>query len=53
MIGMNSGILTGTSWIDTAVTNGTTYTYEVKSVDASGVESTTSSNTFVVSIPAS
>ena len=49
---VDSSLVTQTSYVDTSVVMGTTYTYEVKSVDASGVEST-SSNVFEVTIPAS
>jgi hypothetical protein len=38
------------TYVDHNVTSGTSYSYEVKSVDASGVEST-ASNQFTVTIP--
>ena len=47
---MNSTSNTETSWVDSAVAGGTTYDYEVKSVDSSGTEST-SSNEFSVVVP--
>jgi fibronectin type 3 domain-containing protein len=47
---MNSTLLTQTSYVDGTVTSGTTYDYEVKSVDSSGVESSPS-NIITVNIP--
>ncbi len=39
---LHAGLLTGTSFVDTAVTNGTTYFYVVTAVDTEGLESTSS-----------
>ena len=47
---LNSAIDTQTNYADTNVANGTTYDYEVKSVDDSGVESA-ASNEFTATIP--
>jgi Flp pilus assembly pilin Flp len=47
---MNSSIDTQTSYIDTSVVAGSTYSYYVKSVDSSGVQST-ASNEIPVTIP--
>src|SRR5438552_17897542 len=46
---MNSTLLTQTSYVDATAKSGTTYDYEVKSVDSSGVESSPS-NIITVSI---
>jgi hypothetical protein len=47
---LNSSIDTQTSYVDSTVVSGTTYTYYVKSVDSSGTEST-ASNQASVTIP--
>jgi hypothetical protein len=47
---INSSVNTPTSYTDSTVTSGTTYSYEVTSVDGSGVESTPS-NIYTVAIP--
>lgn len=47
---LNYSANVSTSYLDTTIEAGTTYVYEVKSVDASGVQSA-SSNNFTVSIP--
>jgi fibronectin type 3 domain-containing protein len=47
---MNSTLVTQTSYADATVQGGTTYDYEVKSVDSSGVESSPS-NIITVNIP--
>jgi len=47
---LNSSVETGTSYVDTNVQSGSTYDYIVKSVDASGVEST-ASNEATATIP--
>jgi hypothetical protein len=47
---VNSSIETQTTYTDTSVTSGTTYTYYVTSVDQSGVQSTPS-NSVSVSVP--
>jgi hypothetical protein len=47
---LNSALVTQTSYADATVQSGQTYDYEVKSVDASGVESSPS-NLTTVSIP--
>jgi fibronectin type 3 domain-containing protein len=36
---VNSGLITSTSFVDTAVTGGSTYYYVVTAVDSTGVES--------------
>ncbi len=48
---INSSPDTTVTYVDHNVTSGTRYTYKVKSVDASGVESTTASNQVTVTIP--
>jgi fibronectin type 3 domain-containing protein len=47
---LNSSLETATSYLDSTVTAGTSYVYEVKSVDSSGTEST-ASNEFTATIP--
>jgi hypothetical protein len=47
---INSSIDSQTTYTDTSVTSGTTYTYYVTSVDQSGVQSTPS-NSVTVSVP--
>jgi fibronectin type 3 domain-containing protein len=47
---LNSSLDLQTSYVDSTVAAGSTYQYEVKSVDESGVESV-ASNTFAVTIP--
>jgi fibronectin type 3 domain-containing protein len=47
---INSSLDTAVVYIDNAVVSGTTYSYEVKSVDSSGVESV-ASNEVTVTIP--
>jgi Domain of unknown function (DUF4082)/Abnormal spindle-like microcephaly-assoc'd, ASPM-SPD-2-Hydin len=47
---INASVLTATSYVDSTVVSGSTYSYTVKSVDNSGVEST-SSNQTTVTIP--
>jgi len=47
---INSSPDTAITYVDHNVVSGTGYTYEVKSVDASGVEST-ASNQVTVTIP--
>jgi hypothetical protein len=47
---VNASVLTATSYVDSTVASGTTYTYSVKSVDSSGVESAPSNQT-TVTIP--
>jgi fibronectin type 3 domain-containing protein len=47
---LNTSANAPTSYTDTTVTDGTTYNYEVTSVDASGVESTPS-NVYTAAIP--
>jgi hypothetical protein len=47
---LNASVLTATSYVDSTVVSGTTYTYSVKSVDSSGVESAASNQT-TVTIP--
>jgi hypothetical protein len=47
---VNASILTATSYVDSTVVSGSTYTYSVKSVDSSGVESAASNQT-TVTIP--
>jgi len=47
---LNSSIVTQTSYVDSNVVSGTTYEYEVKSVDSAGVESA-ASNQFTATIP--
>jgi len=47
---INSSPCTNVTYVDPNVTSGTRYTYEVKSVDAKGVESK-ASNQFTVTIP--
>jgi hypothetical protein len=47
---INASILTQTSYIDSTVVSGTTYSYTVKSVDSNGVESV-ASNPITVTIP--
>jgi len=47
---LNSSLDTQTAYTDSTVAAGTTYTYEVKSVDSAGVESTPS-NQFTATIP--
>jgi Domain of unknown function (DUF4082)/Abnormal spindle-like microcephaly-assoc'd, ASPM-SPD-2-Hydin/Fibronectin type III domain len=47
---MNSSMDAQTTYVDSAVTSGTTYNYNVKSVDSNGVESV-SSNQIAVSVP--
>ncbi len=47
---LNSSVSTPTSWTDSKVQAGSTYNYEVKSVDASGVESSPS-NVYTAAIP--
>ncbi|WP_263357913.1 choice-of-anchor D domain-containing protein [Acidicapsa ligni] len=47
---LNSTLDTQTSYVDSSVVGGTTYSYEAKSVDEDGVEST-ASNEFSVAIP--
>jgi len=47
---LNSSVETQTTYVDTNVQSGTTYDYIVKSVDASGVEST-ASNEATATIP--
>jgi hypothetical protein len=47
---LNSSVNTPTTYTDTTVQAGATYNYEVKSVDASGVESTPS-NVYTATIP--
>jgi fibronectin type 3 domain-containing protein len=47
---LNSSIDAQTAYVDSTVASGTTYSYEVKSVDNSGMEST-GSNQFTVAIP--
>jgi hypothetical protein len=48
---LSSALVTQPSYLDSSVTAGTTYTYEVKSVDSTGVESNSYSNSYVVTIP--
>jgi fibronectin type 3 domain-containing protein len=47
---LTTSIDTQTTYVDSTVVSGTMYTYEVKSVDKAGVEST-ASNEFTVTIP--
>jgi hypothetical protein len=47
---LNTAVNTPTTYTDTTVTDGSTYNYEVTSVDASGVESTPS-NVYTAAIP--
>jgi fibronectin type 3 domain-containing protein len=47
---LNSSVNTPTTFTDTTVQDGTTYTYEVTSVDASGVQSVPS-NPYTAAIP--
>jgi hypothetical protein len=47
---LNSTVDTATSYVDSTVSAGTTYSYEIKSVDAAGVESS-ASNQYTVAIP--
>jgi hypothetical protein len=47
---LNSSVGTQTTYVDSTVQSGTTYSYEVKSVDSSGVESSPS-NAINVTIP--
>jgi fibronectin type 3 domain-containing protein len=47
---LNSSMTSATSYADTTAAAGSSYVYEVKSVDAAGVEST-ASNTFSATIP--
>jgi hypothetical protein len=47
---INASILTATSYVDSTVVSGSTYSYTVKSVDSNGVESV-SSNQITVTIP--
>ena len=47
---LNSGVNTPTAYTDSNVVNGTSYTYYVTSVDASG-NTSAPSNTFSVAIP--
>jgi hypothetical protein len=47
---LNTSVNTPTSYTDTTVQDGTTYTYQVTSVDASGVESAPS-NVYTAAIP--
>jgi hypothetical protein len=47
---LNSEPVTETSYIDTTAADGLVYSYEVRSVDASGIESAPS-NTYVAAIP--
>jgi Domain of unknown function (DUF4082)/Abnormal spindle-like microcephaly-assoc'd, ASPM-SPD-2-Hydin len=47
---INASVLTATSYVDSTVVSGSTYSYTVKSVDNGGVEST-SSNQTTVTIP--
>jgi hypothetical protein len=47
---LNSSVNTPTSYTDTTVADGASYTYQVTSVDASGVESAPS-NVFAATIP--
>jgi Cep192 domain 4 len=47
---VNASVLTATSYVDSTVVSGTAYTYSVKSVDSSGVESAASNQT-TVTIP--
>jgi fibronectin type 3 domain-containing protein len=47
---MNSSVDSTTTYTDTTVQNGTSYTYYVESVDASGNQSSPS-NTFTASVP--
>ena len=47
---LNTAVNTPTTYTDATVTSGTTYNYEVTSVDASGVESTPS-NVYTAAIP--
>ena len=47
---LNSSVNTQTTYTDTTVQDGTSYTYEVTSVDASGVQSVPS-NTYTAAIP--
>jgi hypothetical protein len=47
---INASILTATTYVDSTVVSGSTYSYNVKSVDSNGVESV-SSNQITVTIP--
>jgi len=47
---LNSTVDTSTSYVDSTVSAGTTYSYEIKSVDAAGVESS-ASNEYTIAIP--
>jgi fibronectin type 3 domain-containing protein len=47
---LNSTVDTATSYVDSTVLAGATYSYEIKSVDAAGVESS-ASNEYTVTIP--
>ncbi|HEY1808539.1 MAG TPA: choice-of-anchor D domain-containing protein [Acidobacteriaceae bacterium] len=47
---LNTSVNQPTTYSDTTVQSGTTYSYEVKSVDASGLEST-ASNIYTVTLP--
>jgi hypothetical protein len=47
---INASIVTATTYVDSTVVSGSTYSYTVKSVDSSGVESV-SSNQITVTIP--
>jgi fibronectin type 3 domain-containing protein len=47
---LNSSLTPATRFVDSTVTAGSSYVYEVKSVDANGVESA-ASNTFTATIP--
>jgi fibronectin type 3 domain-containing protein len=47
---LNSTVDTATSYVDSSVSAGTAYIYEIKSVDAAGVESS-ASNEYTVTIP--
>jgi hypothetical protein len=44
---LNASVLTATTYVDSTVVSGTAYTYSVKSVDSSGVESAASNQTTV------
>ena len=49
-VALNYALNTATSYVDGTAEGGATYTYDVKSVDAEGVQSL-SSNTFTVAVP--
>jgi fibronectin type 3 domain-containing protein len=48
---INSSPDTSVVYVDSTVVAGTTYSYEVKSVDYSGIESVAASNEVTVTIP--